>query len=149
MEMDRTADIEFSVGDKTWAPQMGEWWPAGPGKNFHIHDGFSIVAHRARQMIGYISVVWRDLPRPLADAKEGFIDFIEVREDHRRRGIARRLVQMAEERAQGNGACQIRAWSSENKREAIPLWKALGFGLCPADPKDEGSPGYYVAKRLD
>jgi hypothetical protein len=29
------------------------------------------------------------------------------------------------------------------------MWRALGFALCPADPRDEGGRGYYVAKRLD
>ena len=93
--------------------------------------------------------MWRDLPSPLTGTEKAFIDFIEVSQDYRRRGIAQRLVQMAEDRARDNGVCQIRAWSSQNKIEAIPMWKALGFSLCPADPKDEGSPGYYVAKRLD
>ena len=149
MELNQTGDIEFSAGDESWAPQMGRWWPAGACKSFHLHDGFALVAHRRRQLIGCVSVVWRHLPPPLPDTQEAFIDFIEVHREQRRRGIARRLVQMAEARARDHGVCQIRAWSSEGKHEAIAMWQALGFSLCPADPKDEGSPGYYVAKRLD
>ncbi len=141
--------VEFSVADETWIPQMAEWWRSGAHKDFHLQDGFSIIAHRAGHLAGYISVVWRNLPPPLAEVEEAFIDFIQVHEDDRRQGIARRLVQMAEGRARGNAVSQIRAWSSEDKTEAIPMWKALGFSLCPADPKDEGARGYYVAKRVD
>jgi hypothetical protein len=60
------------------------------------------------------------------------------------------MVEIACERAVRRGAYQIRAWSSDDKIEAIPMWKALGFGLCPATehPRGQEVKGYFVAKEL-
>ena len=57
---------------------------------------------------------------------------------------------MAVERARARGVYQLRAWSSEDKTEAIPMWKALGFGLCPATtyPGGREIEGYFVTKVL-
>jgi len=146
--MDKSLGVEFSYADESWAPQMEPMWRGGLRKNFHLDDGFSIVAHIGKHLVGFISACWRELPAPLDGTKEAFIDFIGISPDYRRQGAARRLVQMAVERAKSGGACQLRAWSSADKIEAIPMWKSLGFGLCPADPRDEGGKGYYVALPL-
>ena len=138
-----TKSIEICRADESWADQMASMWKAGRRKGFHLHDGFSILAHRDGTLLGYISIVWRELPPPLNGRREAFIDFVEVRED------SRRLIAEAERIARSEGVCQIRAWSSQNKVEAIPMWGALGFALYPAGPRDEGDRGYYVAKRLD
>ncbi len=60
------------------------------------------------------------------------------------------MIELCEERARQLGTCQLRAWSSEDKIEAIPMWRALGFGLCPAEEGSKGQKvrGYYVVKRL-
>ena len=64
---------------------------------------------------------------------------------------------MAEEWAKAYGYRQIRAWSSDDKTEAIPMWYALGYGVCPAIMRGEsvikefaGKPiyGFYVSKVL-
>ena len=49
------------------------------------------------------------------------------------------------------GACQLRAWSTNDKVEAIPMWKALGFTLCPVTHAMWGPQvtGYFAALRLD
>ena len=145
----RPDSVEISRADESWAEQMAPMWAGGTRKNFHLQDGFSVVAHCRGRLLGYISVVWRDLPMPLTGSREAFIDFIGVREELWRQGVARRLVAEAECIARNQGVCQIRAWSSQDKTAAIPMWRALGFALCPADPRDEGGRGYYVAKRLD
>ena len=74
-EIDR---VEFCLADESWVPRMAEGWRAGERKNFHLNDGFSVVAHQSGQLIGYISVVWRQLPNPLKNIQEAFIDFIET-----------------------------------------------------------------------
>lgn len=116
----------------------------------HLTDGFSLIALCDDLPVGLLAVQWRTLPPPLRDVTEGFIDIIEVQADYRRRGIATHLVGLALERARAHGACQLRGWSSEDKAEAIPLWLALGFSLCPAVtyPRGEEVKGYYVAKRV-
>jgi GNAT superfamily N-acetyltransferase len=142
-------NVLYDAASEAWFERIAAWWPSGSRKRFHIDDGYCIIAHRGDQLIGCISIALGDLPPPLAGPREAFIDFIEVREDSRRQGVARRLIELATHQARDNGAVQLRAWSNQSKIEAIPMWHALGFALCPADPRDEGGPGYYVAKRVD
>ena len=86
----------------------------------------------------------------MADTLEGYIDIIEVRQGFRRRRVATRMIAMCFERARARGAHQLRGWSSEDKAEAIPMWRALGFGLCPATtyPRGVEVRGYYVTMVL-
>ena len=116
----------------------------------HIHNGFSILALCDGEPIGLISVYWRELPPPLVSATEGYIDIIEVCQGFRRQGIATKLIEMSAERARKQGIYQLRAWSSEDKTEAIPMWQALGFGLCPATtyPGGQEVKGYFVTQVL-
>ena len=143
-------DIQFIPADEAWKARLAAHWPTVHPKHFHLADGFTLVALHQQEIVGVISVYWRELPPPLPPTKEGFIDIIEVAEPFRRRGIARRLVEFAAQRAREASAYQLRAWSSEDKTEAIPMWKALGFGLCPATvyPRGEKVEGFFVAKTL-
>ncbi len=125
-----------------------------------LRDGpeeITLVALDGKEPIGVISLYPLDYPPPLADDSDAYIDVIEVAEGYRRRGVARALVDAGENWARQVGFRQIRAWSSEDKVEAIPMWKALGYCLCPAvmrgqsvHPEFAGKPiyGYYVAKLL-
>lgn len=132
--------------DEAWRKRIAGEWGDVAARHMHLTDGFSVLAVQDDAPIGLISVCWRALPPPLSGACEGFI---EVRAEFRRRGIATRLIEIALERARARGACQLRAWSSEDKAEAIPMWKALGFGLCPATvhPRGQEVKGYFVTKR--
>jgi hypothetical protein len=58
------------------------------------------------------------------------------------------LVRKTVEAARAAGVYQIRAWSSEDKVQAIPMWRELGFGLCPAEiyPGSKKVRGFYVAR---
>ena len=118
----------------------------------HLADGFSIVALDDNLIVGLISAYRKNLPPPLFESFDWYIDILEVHKDHRRKGIATQLINMACARAKAEGVHQIRSWSSEDKIEAIPMWKALGFGLCPAvtHPQREGKEvkGYFVVKVL-
>lgn len=116
----------------------------------HVEGGFTLVACEDENIAGFISIRWRELPAPLQGIQEGFIDIIEVDGAFRRRGVARELIDLSERKCRERGACQISAWSSEDKTEAIPMWHSLGFGLCPATDHPGGTPvrGYFVAKRL-
>jgi GNAT superfamily N-acetyltransferase len=105
---------------------------------------------QGNNLVGLISVYWKTLPLPLPETCEGYIDILEVHKDFRRRGIATRLIDMALERAKDKGAYQIRSWSSLDKTVAIPMWKTLGFGLCPATtyPMGQEVQGYFVTRLL-
>ncbi len=142
--------LTYIDADETWKARMAEAWDAMTARHMHLTDGFTLLALDAGVPVGLISVYWRDLPAPLAEVQEGFIDIIGVSATHRRRGIATTLVAMAAARARAQGAYQLRAWSSEDKTEAIPLWQRLGFGLCPATVYPGGVTvrGYFVAQVL-
>ena len=116
----------------------------------HLSNGFSILALSEGLPVGLISVYWRRLPVPLEQELDAYIDILEVHRDFRRQGIARRLIALSMERARAQGMTQIRAWSSEDKTEAIHMWKALGFGLCPATtyPNGQAIKGFFVVKLL-
>ena len=93
---------------------------------------------------------------PLEQYEDAFIEVIEVAEDYRRKGIGSRLVTLLEQRAKDLGYYQIRAWSSEDKTEALKMWRKLRYGMCPAVELGSIKPGfenavirgYYYAKVL-
>jgi GNAT superfamily N-acetyltransferase len=139
-------NVEYVYADVEMKAELAVRWGDVVGRHMHTEDGFSIVSLYGGKPVGLISVYWRDLPPPLSGAREGYIDIIQVSEGCRRRGIAAELVRRSAARARREGAYQLRAWSSEDKVEAIPMWVALGFGLCPA--VDGGIRGYFVTKPL-
>lgn len=142
--------ITYTDADEAWRERIDREWGHLAARHMHLADGFSIVALAGAEPVGLIAVVWRDLPAPLAPTVEAYIDIIEVRPAFRRQGIAARLVELAAARARTRGAYQLRAWSSADKVEAIPMWRALGFGLCPATTYPDGQEvrGFFVARPL-
>jgi GNAT superfamily N-acetyltransferase len=148
MSKPQLSDIHFVEADEQWRPRIAREWGEWALRELHIHDGFTLVALHRDRPVGLISVYWRTLPAPLPPTREGYIDIIDVAAEYRRRGIARTLVDMSLERAKAAGAYQLRAWSTHDKREAIPMWKALGFGLCPTTHAMWGEEvtGYFVVR---
>jgi GNAT superfamily N-acetyltransferase len=147
---DGMTEIRYVACNASLARQVGD--VIGEVAEAHIRqaDGFAFVAMDGERPVGLIAVSRRRLPPPLAGTCEGFINIIEVTEEFRRRGIGRRLVEMSIRRCREQGLHQIRAWSSEDKTEAIPMWMSLGFALCPATvhPRGLEVKGYFVAHQL-
>lgn len=143
-------DIQYVDVDESLQKQISRQWGEWAARYVHLEDGFSIVAMHRQEPVGLISVHWQDLPSPLINTGEGYIAIIEVIEAFRRRGIAKKLIDLSFERARQQGVYQLRAWSSEDRTEAIPMWKALGFGLCPATiyPGGQEVKGYFVTQVL-
>ncbi|MBN2115569.1 MAG: GNAT family N-acetyltransferase [Anaerolineales bacterium] len=143
--------IEFVDADEKLKSRVAEEWGEKMARHMHLENGFSILAMQGKDLVGLISVYWKMLPPPLPETCEGYIDILEVHKDFRRRGIAVQLIDMSLERAKEKGAYQMRSWSSLDKTEAIPMWKALGFGLCPATtfPGGQEVKGYFVTKLLN
>lgn len=143
-------NIQYVTCDKDLKERISSIWCKVPPKHWHLDDGFTLVALDKEKIVGYVSVYWRNLPSPLETSKEGFIDIIEVIPEYRRRGIAANLLHQAEELSKKEGCCQIRAWSSDDKVEAIPMWKSLKYDLCPATihPNKKTVSGYFVVKPL-
>jgi GNAT superfamily N-acetyltransferase len=122
--------------------------------NIHREDGsYSIAALCGDIPVGFISTYTESFTPPIGDRKDAYIDIIEVDEQYRRCGIARTMVRLSEEWAAKQGFTQIRAWSSEDKIEAIPMWENLGYCMCPAkiwvEWCEQIVDGYYVVKKLN
>ena len=121
--------------------------------HMHFEDGsVSLAAMCGDIPAGFISVYTENFTPPLIGDKDACVAIIEVDRNYRRRGIGSELVGLAEEWAAKNGFSQIRAWSSKNKIEAIPMWRKLGYCMCPAkiwvEWCGEIVDGYYVVKKL-
>lgn len=126
---------------------------------FHFGEGcFSFGAFDDNEPIGFISTYPEKLIAPLDNQVDAYIDVIEVDSKYQRQGIASTLITRTEDWAKGYGYRQIRSWSSDDKEEAIPMWYALNYCLCPAimygidlSPNPDGSQpvGYYVTKMLN
>lgn len=142
--------LTYSDADEKMRDRVGAEWGEKAARHMHLTDGFSIVALEGQILAGLISVYAKTLPAPLDESFDWYIDILEVPKDYRRRGIATHLIELAIQRAKEAGVYQIRSWSSEDKIEAISMWKALGFGLCPATTHPQGKEvkGYFVAKVL-
>lgn len=147
------AAISYVEADDTLRDLVVSQWKhyfPGVGAYICLEDGFTIAAMDRDKAVGLISIQFRSLTPPLSDLVEGYIYDIEVLPTHRRKGIATKLVEEATSKAAARGACQLRAWSSSDKTEPIPMWKALGFGLCPSFTTSaktgEKIPGYFVTK---
>lgn len=144
------SEIDYIDADEAWGQKIAELWSEKAARHMHFIDGFSMIALHDQQPIGLISTYWKTLYPPLSHVIEGYIDILEVVEGFRRQGIATHLINLTAERARDYGATQLRSWSSEDKTEAIPMWKALGFGLHPAItyPQDQEIKGVFVTKVL-
>jgi GNAT superfamily N-acetyltransferase len=143
-------EIRYVECDAGLKRQIGEVMGELAERHIRLEDGYAFVALDGETPVGLIAVYRRQLPDPLAETDEGFINIIEVAESHRRQGIARRLVEMSIDRCRKEGRHQLRAWSScGSADEAIRMWKALGFGLCPATehPRGQEVKGYFVAHK--
>ena len=123
-------------------------------KHIHTENGsFSLAAIFDNTPIGFISTYTENLTIPIGEEKDAYIDIIEVDEEYHRMGIGSELVIRTEAWAKKAGFLQIRAWSSQDRIEAIPMWRSLGYGLCPAkiwvEWCEQIVDGYYVVKQLN
>ena len=109
------------------------------------------------EVVGFASLAPAELIPPLNGVVSACITDIEVDEAYQRKGIGRTLIGMLEDWAKNYGYRQIWAWSSQNNVEAIRMWYALNYGMCPAvmlGKSAVGDPnakivGYYVVKMLN
>ncbi len=146
--MAKIEGLQFLDTDESWRERFIIEFGEKTAHHLHFVDGFTITASFERQIVGFISTYWRQLPSPLSEYKEGYIDVLEVIPQYRRRGIATKLVELTIQRATEQDAYQVRAWSSEDKHEALPMWRKLGFGLCPAVvyPGGKEVRGFFITK---
>ena len=133
---DAPSTIAFVACDETLKAAIGEQYDEASERHVRLADDCSFVAMEGDRVVGFVSVYARPLPPPLSEFVEGYINVIAVCESRRRRGIARRLLDLCIERGRSLGFCQLRGWSSDDKLEAIPMWRALGFGISPVTDRE-------------
>jgi GNAT superfamily N-acetyltransferase len=150
MQTINVSTLTYFDADENLKNRIGAEWGEKAIKHMHLIDGFSTIAFDDDIIVGLISVYRKRLPFPLVESFDWYIDILEVHKDYRRKGIGTHLIKTACDRAKESGVYQIRSWSSEDKIEAILMWKALGFGLCPAITYPQGKEvkGYFVVKVL-
>lgn len=143
-------DIEYIYADESWRSWIAIDFGEIAARHMHFADGVSILALYEEKPVGLLSTYLRKLAHPLSETYEAYIDIVEVLAAFRRKGIAKKMVELAIDHAVKAGAYQMRGWSSQDKTEAIQMWKALGFGLCPATvyPKGQQVNGYFVTRVL-
>ncbi len=73
-------------------------------------------------VVGFAAIHPQQWIAPLDNYSDGFIEVIEVAKEYRRQGIGSHLVKLLEEFAKSYGYHQIRAWSSDDKVEALHMW---------------------------
>jgi ribosomal protein S18 acetylase RimI-like enzyme len=140
--------IVYLAADHNMKDRIGTEWGENAARHIHLTDGCTIVALDNELLVGLVSAYGKKLP--LLEIPDWYIDILEVHKEYRRRGIATDLIRLISAQAKERDLYQIRAWSSEDKTEAIPMWKKLGFGLCPSTTYPQGKEvqGYFVAKVL-
>ena len=151
LEQGRTMEtIRYVECDEKLRSTIGEQYGQTALDHIVLADGFTLVAMGDMTPVGFLAIRYRQLPVPLESVRDAMVWIIEVSAAHRRRGIASTLLGLASDRARAAGCHQLRAWSSRDKTAAIAMWKALGFGLCPATThsRDREISGYFVVRVL-
>ena len=154
MKVENENSIKLVLADKKirdeWKKQSN-WPPGVVESHMHLENGFSIVAKNKDELIGMVSIYWREVADLIPGVFEGYIDIIEVKEEYRRLGIATMLIRELKKLTQEKDVYQIRAWSSEDKKVAIKMWRNLGFGICPAKifPDGEEIKGVYALFKIN
>lgn len=122
-------------------------------------DGcYTVAALDEDKVVGFAAVHPAQFIPPLEKYKDAFIEVIEVDVNYRRQGIAKQMIGILEKKSREYGYRQIRAWSSDDKVEALNMFYSLNYCMCPAAMLGESvAPGfenqqivgYYYAKMLN
>jgi len=155
----KAEEITYVPIDETIEQKIIAWFGDGIMKYDMLpnRDGcYRVAAMCGERVVGFAAAAPARWKPPLEQYGDVFIHSIEVDEFFRKRGIGRRLIIFLEDWARNNGYRQIRAWSSYESPEALYMWYAMGYAMCPAvepiyeNGKIKGlNPGYYYAKILN
>jgi ribosomal protein S18 acetylase RimI-like enzyme len=76
---------------------------------------------------GFVAVALRRRPGPFVERVRGSIDWLFVREDARRSGVGRSLVEAGLGWLREHGAARVELEVAASNRAAQAFWQALGF----------------------
>ncbi len=80
-----------------------------------------------------------------ASAEDCWLEDLFVRDDARRTGLGRALVEACCDRARERGCKRIELDTNEDNAAALALYQACGFSV---DPKGAGSRSLFLGRRL-
>lgn len=83
--------------------------------------GALIVADAAGELVGSLIAAW--------NGWRGSFYRLAVHPDHRRRGLATRLVRAGEQRLRERGALRLDALVADDQSAALRFWSAAGYDL--------------------
>lgn len=89
-------------------------------------DRYLGVAKVDTKIVAFIHACAWDLPPVFERVNEIFVNEIYVAPEHRKKGIARTLLESVSEWATTQGASNIRATAISNKSDSIAFWKSMG-----------------------
>ena len=124
--------MKFICADNSIIKKVKSEFGEEQAECLHFNNGFTYIALDGEKIAGFVSAHIEKLPYPV-NKMESYIDIVEVKTEYRRRGIAKKLLNLAEKESKKLGMYQIRAWSSEDKKEAIVMWQKLRFCLHPQE----------------
>ncbi len=117
--------------------------PPGP----MLEDYAGVVAGREAYVVELDECVVGVLV--LGPSDEGFLlDNIAVRPEHRGRGIGRRLLQLAEDRARAQGFASIYLYTHAKMIENRALYAHVGY-VQYAERTEDGMTRVFMRKRID
>jgi ribosomal protein S18 acetylase RimI-like enzyme len=90
-------------------------------------DGEIFLAFCGPTLVGFVCIVTNRRGAPDDPARHAFVHDLFVGPADRRRGIARRLMEMAEAFARSRGVFEVRLAVLEGNEEARAFYDALGF----------------------
>lgn len=124
MEAERHPERHATVTRDAYAAAYAASVRADMGRGTHcawiaFADGGEPVAS--------VTLIWWAMPPTPANLhrKRGFVSSVFTRQEYRRRGISRRLMEMLIEQARAEGIDRLVLWASEMGR---PMYESLGFG---------------------
>jgi RimJ/RimL family protein N-acetyltransferase len=112
-------------------------------------NGYTLVALEIDKIVAFISVFKREIPAPLKDKVEDFINVIDVVDiTYQRKGIGSALVGEVKKIAHESGAMQVRAYCDISNEASHALWVKNGFGISPVKNANGSILGSFVTFRL-
>lgn len=103
-----------------------------------------IATDDSNQLLGFLWSFRREVPAPIGERLEDFINVIEIFGDNQRKGIGSALVQKCIEKATTDGVYQVRAYCEINNVSSHQLWAKNKFGISPVKMHDGNIYGSFV-----
>ena len=104
-----------------------------------------VAKNENEEIIGFLWSFCRDIPAPIGNVKEEFINAVEVFDSNERcKGIGSLLVQECIKKAKNDKVYQVRAYCDINNIASHKLWVKNNFGISPVKERNGEICGSFV-----